>query len=262
MMTREEARQLLEMYRPGGADDEDPRFREALEWARRDAALGAWLEGQRAFDRVMVAAVRSTSVPADLKAALLSSRRPVVREAAVWWRPSWGDWRVRAALAAAIVFLASVAGVFSQRGPSRFTEFRREMVEEAWNGESHVDFRSKDLFRIKQWLARNGGPTKFQVPEALIEQGLHGCSVVRVGGHAVAVLCLASGTRHVHLFVAEDEDMQFVDLPREGTPDFEKCGLWKTASWRGGGHTYVLTGMNYPTFVSTFRRGGRWTISG
>jgi hypothetical protein len=259
-MKIEEARQWLEVYRPGGADAMDPRFQEALELVRRDPELARWWQARQAFDAGVAGAVQSMEVPFDLKAALLAERRALVRAPVAWWRPAWGSWRVRAALAAAIVFFASLAGTFSQRGPSRFTEFRREVVEEGWAGGSHVDFRSSDLFRVKQWLARNGGPTRFQLPAEFERQRLHGCSVVEVGGHPVAVLCLANGPKHMHLFVAED--MQFADLPQEGAPDFEKCGQWKTASWRKGGHTFVLTGMNYSTFVSTFRRAGRWTMSG
>ena len=54
----------------------------------------------------------------------------------------------------------------------------------------------------------------------------------------------------------------FSDLPPVGAPDFEKCGAWKTASWRQGDKTYVLTGMSYPAFVSRFRKAGRWILAG
>ena len=54
----------------------------------------------------------------------------------------------------------------------------------------------------------------------------------------------------------------FAGLPPLGTPDFQKCGGWKTTSWQHGRQTYVLTGMKYQTFVSKFRKSGRWTMSG
>ena len=74
------------------------------------------------------------------------------------------------------------------------------------------------------------------------------------------MLCLADGPRHMHLFVLEGS--QLAQLPFDGKPDFEKCGVWKTASWQQGDKTYVLTGMKYQAFVSKFRKGGRWTMSG
>src|SRR6185503_8329188 len=113
-------------------------------------------------------------------------------------------------------------------------------------------FRSSNLMRVKQWLAGNGGPTAFALPAELRNHRLHGCNAIQVGGHPVAVLCLADGPRHLHLFVAED--VQFADLPRPGSPDFERCGVWKTTAWRDGDRTFVLTGMNYHSFVNTFRK--------
>ena len=43
-MKSKEARQLLEVYRPGGADAQDPQFQEALKQAGRDPALAGWFE--------------------------------------------------------------------------------------------------------------------------------------------------------------------------------------------------------------------------
>jgi hypothetical protein len=259
-MNSDEARKILGVYRPGGADDNDPRVRKALAQTRRDPALAQWFARQRRFDSAIVEGVKGIEVPTDLKASLLGIRPVVVRVPVSWWRPVWSSWRARVAVAAAIVFLISIGGSFSQRGPTRFADFRREIIEENWNSPSHLEFRSSNLIRVKQWLARNGGPTGFRLPDGLDNPQLHGCGLVHVGGHPVAVLCLADGHKHLHLYVAED--MQFADLPQDGVPDFEKCGVWKTAAWRKGDRTYVLTGMNYSTFISTFRKSGRWTISG
>ena len=64
----------------------------------------------------------------------------------------------------------------------------------------------------------------------------------------------------MHLFVLDG--LQLARLPAGDKPDFEKCGAWRTASWQQGDMTYVLTGMKYHTFVSKFRKAGRWTMSG
>jgi hypothetical protein len=55
--------------------------------------------------------------------------------------------------------------------------------------------------------------------------------------------------------------VDFVDVPPQGTPDFEKCGSWKTVSWSQGSKTYVLSGMNYLTFVKKFRKSGHWIMA-
>ena len=119
---------------------------------------------------------------------------------------------------------------------------------------------SADLGKIRRWLTRLEAPSEFTLPPAMQNMRLHGARVFESDGCKISLLCLDDGPRHLHLFVLDRAP--FADLPAPGTPDFEKCGIWKTASWRQGGQTYVLTGLNTPSFVSKFRKAGRWSISG
>jgi len=260
-MNSDEARHRLGAARPDGADNDDPGVREALAQLQRDPELARWHAEQRAFDVAVARSLQSVRVPGDLREALLAARPRVIRRPVTWWRPAWNRWQARAALAAAIVLIAgTVAGMFPRKGLPRFADFRNELVEESWAGQSHLAFRSSDLIRVKQWLALSGGPTAFNLPPDFRQGRLHGCNIVDVGGNPVAVLCFAHGSRHLHLFVAEG--VQFADMPQRGTPDFERCGPWKTTAWQDGKRTFVLTGMSYPAFVATFRKAGRWTMSG
>lgn len=260
-MNRDEARLILGAFRPGGADAADPRVRAALELTKSDPELSQWFAGQQAFDARMAQSLQGVPIPSDLRERLLDHRPRVTRRPVAWWRPAWGSWQVRAAAAAVIVLIGSaVAGALSQRGPSRFADFRKELVEESWAGQSHLAYRSSDLLRVRQWLAQNGGPAAFKLPGEFHQHRLQGCNMIDVGGTPVAVLCFAHQSRHLHLLVTEG--IQFADLPKAGTPDFERCGHWKTAAWQDGRRTYVLTGMTYPAFVNKFRKAGRWTMSG
>ena len=56
-MTREQAKEILSMYRAGGADAGDPFFAEALEAANSDPTLKAWLCEQEAFEPLSSAPV-------------------------------------------------------------------------------------------------------------------------------------------------------------------------------------------------------------
>ncbi len=267
MMNREQARTILEKRqletgRAGGVDRDDPEVREALAQLQRDPQLARWYADLRQFDHSVAASLQSLPVPADLRRNLLAARpgSSVIYPPASWWQPAWNGWRIRAAAAAAIVLIAAtVTGALSHRQPVRFADFRKELVEESWS-QNHLAYRSANILRIRQWLAQNGGPTAFNLPTEFRHRQLQGCNLVDVGGQPVAVLCFAEGSRHLHLFVAED--VQFADLPTKGAPEFERCGLWKTASWQDGKRTFVLTGMSYSRFVTTFRKAGRWTMSG
>lgn len=252
-MNSEEAKRVLEMFRASGADMEDPRFAEALLQTERDPELGRWFEEQRRFDQSFVDGVKTIPVPQDLRDSILAQRK-VVRLS------HWARWRARAAVAACFAVLAVGSAVVAMNRPTPFPKFRAELLDQAWDGGAHLDIESSDLKQIQRWLARNNAASTFTLPEGLQDAHLIGCKLVETDGLRVPMLCLSDGARHMHLFLLEG--LQMAQMPPNDKPDFEKCGVWKTASWQQGGTTYVLTGMKYQTFVNKFRKGGRWTISG
>lgn len=253
-MKSKDAKEWLEVCRPSGADAQDPQFQEALQQAARDSMLAGWFDEQRNFDTDFAQSLGSVPVPADLKDSIVAARKVVKPRV-------WNDWRARAAaVAAAVAVLATVGGLLVTNRSEAFPTFRATLIEQAWDGQSHLDFESSDILHIKQWFARQNVPTDFKLPEALREAHLLGGRVVEAGGKYVPMICLADGPKHIHLFVIDGT--HFTGLPPQGTPDFQKCGGWKTASWQHGDKTYVLSGMKFQTFVSKFRKGGRWTMSG
>lgn len=250
-MNRDEARILLESSRPGGQDAADPRVAEALRVAETDPELARLLESQRAFDASMAAGVQGIPVPAHLKTSLLAPRRIV--------RPHfWQDWRTASAAAAAVLLLLASGIWFLQQDATGFAEFRRSLIEERGSVYARMDIESTDLARVRNWLAGAGAPASFTIPAGLKDWRLQGASVVDQGGRKVSVLALASGTRRLNLFVLEG--VPFADLPSPEAPDFERCGAWSTASWQRGSTTYVLSGLKVQSFMSKFRKAGRWTL--
>ena len=84
-MNSTEAKFILQARRPDGADDAEPRFAEALEQARRDPALAAWLAREQAFDAAVAEKLRSTQPPAGLREAILAGAK-VSRPLPFWRR--------------------------------------------------------------------------------------------------------------------------------------------------------------------------------
>ncbi|MDP9292359.1 MAG: hypothetical protein M3O82_08355, partial [Verrucomicrobiota bacterium] len=62
-MDREAAKVLLECYRPGGADANDPTFAEALREVQSDPELAQWFANQQAFDSVIVGKLAHLPAP-------------------------------------------------------------------------------------------------------------------------------------------------------------------------------------------------------
>jgi len=75
-MRHDEAKQLLELCRPGNeADRQDPALAEAFALLDTDAGLRAWFEAQQATDARISASLNSLEAPADLKAGILAGMR-------------------------------------------------------------------------------------------------------------------------------------------------------------------------------------------
>jgi hypothetical protein len=271
-MNAQEARSILAVHRPSEAEASDPRVAEALELARRDPELGRWLAEQRAFDEAIRAAVRSTPAPAALRAAILAGYQPqpapawrkwpVVSHLAGWLRtPFETAWSVRLAAAGALLLAAALIGWWASGLGSSFNRFRDDLVHASWDPSRHLHFVTTDLEAAKRWLAQANGGTDFVVPAGLQHTKLFGCSLLHAQGRRVACLCFADGRRrHLHLLIS-DAPRQ-ADAPAPDQPQFEQCGPWKTVAWSRDGKTYILVGMDFPTFVEKFRRPGRWSFEG
>ena len=71
-MDKEQARFILQSFRPDGADAKDPDFAEALAVAAEDRELGDWLSAERAQDATFAAALGDLSIPEELRDSILS----------------------------------------------------------------------------------------------------------------------------------------------------------------------------------------------
>lgn len=71
-MNNEEAKFILQGYRPNGADAGDATFCAAVEQAKRDPALGEWFARQQSFDTAVGAKLAQVAPPSGLRAAILA----------------------------------------------------------------------------------------------------------------------------------------------------------------------------------------------
>ncbi len=73
-MDKEQARFILQSFRPDGADAKDPDFAEALARAAEDRELGDWLALERVQDASFSAAFNNLEIPDELRENILSIR--------------------------------------------------------------------------------------------------------------------------------------------------------------------------------------------
>lgn len=74
-MDKEQARFILQSFRPDGEDASDADFAEALGHAARDRELGEWLAGERAADSEFAEALEMVEIPEELRQHILSVMR-------------------------------------------------------------------------------------------------------------------------------------------------------------------------------------------
>jgi hypothetical protein len=295
-MNREKAKIILQSYRPGGQDRDDPQFAEALALTEKDPALKQWFHEQHHFDQALSASVQSIAIPAALQSKLLTEIREVrsgapatQAETIDWWTRLWQRaqqalsypildlskaaanpppplWRSRPVLGIAAAFTAIVLfTLYWNNRPATFLTLCQEITEEAWSVSPHVEFESPNLSEIRVWLASHDIQTKIDLPPGLQSASVRGCNIIEWHGRKIPVVCLMEHSCHMHFLVIDDPPV--TDAPAENQPALIDFGQLRTASWSNKDSSgkeerlYVLTGMNLRTFVKKFRHAGQWILS-
>jgi hypothetical protein len=246
-MDNEQAKLILQAYRPGGEDAGDPFFAEALEQARRDPELGRCLAEQRAFDDAMRAALLADSPPPGLRDAIRLARRvavfPQKARRPVWQRPGL------LALAAAFVAILAVIALLTPRaareatGSMTVASFTKQVLDLKESGGITLGKMSSDPTEIRAWLAERGAPSNFELPPGLRNVPGLGCQSYTLGGTKVSLVCFMLGKDEVvHVFVVDEAALE--DAAPDSWPILHAENGQAWATWTSGGKSYVLTGMN------------------
>ncbi|HEY3931775.1 MAG TPA: hypothetical protein VGM58_05340 [Verrucomicrobiae bacterium] len=246
-MNREEAKLILQSYRPGGQDAGDPQFAEALALAKSDVELAAWFADQQKFDTFASRKLKSVAVPPDLKAKILADAIPAWQKivelpAPAWWQNLFRSPVSWAVAAIVVIYLSLAIFLKPQENSARFADYSAQMVSAAVNDTNHVDIENSDMKQVVAWLGEHHGENKFVLPVALNgKTGLVGCRVLDWHGQRVSMLCYGlNGAGHVDLFVAEAKI--FPDAPPIDQPQFASSGGMPTASWSHDGMVYLMVG--------------------
>jgi hypothetical protein len=74
-MDKEQAKFILQSFRPDGADATEPSFADALQMAAEDRELGEWLADERAADAAFATALCEVKIPEELRQHILAVMR-------------------------------------------------------------------------------------------------------------------------------------------------------------------------------------------
>jgi hypothetical protein len=279
-MTREEAQEVLLLFRPGTADAEEPQIIAAMEVARRDPELGQWFEQHQRFQATMRAGFRRIGAPEHLKVALLAAQKtqaemsrslPAESEAVAgttgrrapspWWakfwpamgRPSRAWWQqpLWLSTSAAMVILTGLVLFWPKTNiPDRFADYRAMMVSKA-KRDYNMDWATDNMKQLRQRFGEKAAPADYHLTPGL--EGLHLTGGARLTwrGNPVAMVCFLSGTNQKFwLFVMKSEALK--DAPGQAPKmDGLLSGLL-TASWTRGGDIYLVVGPDEADFARKY----------
>jgi hypothetical protein len=239
-MDKREARQVLQLFRPGANDAQDPRMSEALQCAQQDAELARWFEGHCAFHIAMRTKLKEIPVPADLKDRIL--REEALRKGRIVKL-----WDTLIPLAAAAVLLLTIGAWWyfdhntgAHNPEQNFAEGREYLAKVPQRGYA-MTMMSTNLAAIHSYLVTKQQFPDYVLPKPLASLTAAGCANLEWQGHKVSMVCLKDAKkRDVYLFAMDRANLR--GAPMTTTPEFEQIHRLMTASWTVGDKVYVLAG--------------------
>jgi hypothetical protein len=250
-MNNPQARDILALFRPGTADEQDPAFDEARQLAKTDAELARWFDEHCEAYLALRQKFRSIPVPPGLKEQILSERkirRPVFQR---YWGPLL-------AVAAVVALLIGMEwGFHPFHGlPDHFAAYRKRMTETALRSYS-MDSTATNLAVIRDFLRQKKAPADYSLPARLQAATVAGCLVSSWQGSPVSMICFKSGRplppgdqSDVWLFVAERKAV--TDAPPAGSAVFARVNKATTASWSDDKNSYLLAAVGDEAFLSKY----------
>jgi hypothetical protein len=245
-MNSEQAKEILASCRPGGLEDDDPRFAEALDAAQRDPQLAAWFEEQLALDAAIRRKLHETSLPDDLLNRILAAQKCGARSPARS-RHGW------LALAAGVMILMGLGAIWFQRGPAT-----RETAFESFQADMPVflrvfptlDVETERLVEVRRWLESRQPAVTGKLPAGLELFPSIGCREVLWRNRKAALVCYMVDGEVVHLFVLNKSDWPEAALA--ASPRFERQGAMATAAWSEGDSVYLALSRGGEAFLKRY----------
>lgn len=236
-MTRDEAKKILELYRPDVAVQPDPQTAEALELVRRDPELAAWFEQHCAVFTAVREKLKSIPVPPGLRREIM-----IEHLADTHILPLTGRILIAIAIAALVLLTAIIWFRISPNPQNRFEGWRNRMAKSVQRGYAMQMFGTNQT-QIREFFRSRGQPADYVLPARLEKLPGVGGAVNRWNSSYTSLLCLdgsaKSGERKdLYLFIARRSE-----IPGAPPPDkkiFQKIGGFMTVTWTQGDELYLL----------------------
>lgn len=251
-MTRDEAMEILRLYRPWSEDEQAPEFAEALKQVRNDPDLARWFERHCAAQTSIRRAIAAIEVPAALKEQIVSERQS---------RMTTAGRRRRMIVAVVACAVIAMSGYFmwpdrQEKYETSFAAYRSRMVGTALRSYD-MELETSDAALIRAHLATNQCRSDYVLSVSLAGATNTGCGALRWQGHRVSMVCFRSGQplppgEKTDLFLFVMDQVVMTGAPPADKPKFEQVNKLMTASWSRDGLIYILAAPGGEGFLRKF----------
>jgi hypothetical protein len=259
-MERDEAKKILELCRPGVAEDlQDPALEAALALLETDAELADWFESQQAVDERISRSLHTIEAPADLKNTILAGMRlheanrggvdelegtipfpeSSSRSGRSWWLNPWTG------IAALFVIMMVILNL--PDSPPRGTQVADADLPPV------LQFLSKEISTLKSWefdkkdqdpmalrafLTSSNAPSPHTIPQGLGGMSSIGCVTFDYNEDAkLSMICFKNG--EVYHLITADKATYPDAIPDE--PVLYQCQDKAYKLWVDGDQVKILT---------------------
>ncbi len=207
-MDKREIKEHLSGYRPELYRDDDPQIAEALQAAKDDPELSAWLSEQVEYDRQLTAQLQSLATSSQAKERLCdemsqaSNKRRLIPEVL---------------FAIAAMLLISAVLIFNSNSTpetNQAVEFTKPKLQTLREELAHfvtqpmeLDHRSEEVSNLKAWLDEKEHPTFNTLPGPVVHYKGMGCKTIDWHGHQVSLICLVNPEGQVVHFFNVDKSV-------------------------------------------------------
>lgn len=238
-MTNDEAKFILNAYRPNGSDASDTTFCAALEQTRQDPALGAWFQWQQRFDRAMTAKLGQVQPPAGLREAIVAGVK--VSQPATAQRSWWNQPTLVAVAASVAVLFAVTAGLLWPKNVAASTGLAEFALTDTMHGDLHGGHGPGEG-ALRAMLSQPDQALCHGLSVDFAGMRASGCRTVNYEGHDVIEVCFKRNGAWFHCYIAQRAD--FPELANRTTPVIiDRKGV-AVATWTDAEHVYVVAGKN------------------
>ncbi|MCC5022349.1 MAG: RNA polymerase sigma factor [Candidatus Synoicihabitans palmerolidicus] len=243
-MTNEEAKFMLQGYRPNGDDAKNEAFAEALSQANRDPSLREWFEHEQAFDQVIAGKLRGIAAPDGLRESILAGTKLSSTRPMSWWRNPWMMGSMAAAAAVALVatvFWAPTkeAQVAGSTGLGAELILQTALAE--FHGDHPIGLHANDLGNFGAWLeASSTHLSRGVMPVTVSELRQDGCRSVELAGLEMFEICFQRDGNWYHVYLSPRDGFAPESVHEE--PMFHEQGEFVAATWADAAYVYLVSG--------------------